>query len=53
MNVTVNPVDQHKVTLTIEVPAADVEKVLRQPLNGLLLQPISQVSVKVKRLVAL
>lgn len=26
MNVTVNPVDQHKVTLIIEVPAADVEK---------------------------
>lgn len=26
MNVTVNPVDQHKVTLTIEIPAADVTK---------------------------
>lgn len=30
MNVTVNPVDQHKVTLTIEVPAKEVTKGIAQ-----------------------
>ena len=30
MNATVTPVDQHKVTLTIEVPAKDVTKGIQQ-----------------------
>ena len=30
MKATVNPVDQHVVTLTIEVPAAEVDKGIKQ-----------------------
>ena len=30
MKATINPVDQHVVTLTIEVPAAEVDKGIKQ-----------------------
>ena len=33
MKATVNPVDQHVVTLTIEVPAAEVDKGIKQAIK--------------------
>ena len=50
MNATVTPVDQHKVTLTIEVPAKDVTKGIQQAVKRIAGQVIFRASVKVKHL---
>ena len=41
MKATVNPVDQHVVTLTIEVPAAEVDKGIKQAVKRI----VSQVNI--------
>lgn len=50
MNATVTPVDQHKVTLTIEVPAKDVTKGIQQAVKRIAGQVNIPASVKVKHL---
>ena len=50
MKATVNPVDQHVVTLTIEVPAAEVDKGIKQAVKRIAGQVNIPASVKAMHL---
>ena len=45
MKATVNPVDQHVVTLTIEVPAAEVDKGIKQAVKRIAGQVLSLIHI--------